>query len=1139
MKNTDFLDILRKYLIPKRFIKVIGGLFLFFTVVPGFSRELGVETTSEKNAPVESNVTEIRDITQQVKDIRGTVTDKQGEPLIGVSIAIKGTTIGSLTDIDGKFSIKASAGQVLVVRYVGYVDQEITVGSSTNLNITLEESNIALDEVVITAPIGVQRPPREIGYSVSSVSSKQLTEAGNTNFASALYGKAAGVKITTPPGGATGAVNVQIRGVNSLNYQQQPLYVVDGVMIRTDGQNGARGANNNGYWDDQRIRGNGVADINPQDIETLTVLKGASASALYGSDAGNGVIVITTKKGSRDRGLGIELNYDGAFESVANLPKFQNLYGPGYGPETNLTNGADIDGWYIQNPGTSEAYKRPWFSAYGQFGPKYDGREVSWWDGTKRPYSAQKNSMKELFQVGYTSNLNLALSKQTDAINYRFSYSRLDYTGTQLNSEMQKNTFNLSSLVNIHKNLTLDVTASYVNTNTFNRPQSMTQVFASYGGFFSTAEDLSLFKERYKTSEGYKYVTYANRSRNPEEAFIYSMRPTNLLDYMWNRLKDRYEEKEDRLITSGTLNWSIAPKLKLRGRLGNDFTAVNIQDKRFTEYLAIPEENRSTGSFEITKNQYSIIYGDALLTYDGDFNSDLRYTIAGGMQGREETYRSQRSSTGGGLAIDNWFSLNNSFSTLNTSSSVINHLKYAYLGILNLSYRNLLFLETTARQEYNSALPPGNNDYFYWSANTGFIFSDAVKLPEWMTFGKLRASYGVVGNGSPAYVANLGYNMNVLQTPSGSIPSLTLYSDRYGNLDLKPEMKHEWEFGLETRFWQDRISFDASFYTNKVKNQIANYTLPYSSGARSQILNIGTIGSTGLELAASVMPFVGDFRWTSRFNVGFNKSKVINYNYGIDQITFWSEDQGSIRIAATEGERLGNIYAYDLLRNESGTPYINDDGYYIVDKSKFIKVGNIMPTAVGGWLNSFDYKNFSLDIAIDYRFGGQMVSPNNKYQTGAGRYEQTLQYRDLEHGGIPWTYTRNGVNYQRNDGLILNGLNVNTGQANGKVISAADYYMNTFTWGEDGWNDAMVQDNSFIKMRELTLAYRVPESVGKKLAMKNVRVALFGRNLFYIWKTLDNIDPEAPIGSMWYSQGIDTGASVASKVIGFSINAKF
>lgn len=1107
--------------------------FLFFSVWA--TPNVGADPSLAGKNVIEETV--LQDGKQTV--IKGTVIDSNGEPLIGVSVKVVGTSVGTATDFDGRYTINIPrVGSVLEFTYVGYTSKKVTVGSETTVDVMLEDDSQMLSTVVVTAPIGVQRPPREIGYSVSSISAKQLTESGTTNFGSALYGKAAGVKITTAPGGATSAVNIQIRGVNSLNYDQQPLYVVDGVMIRNDGQNGKDGTNNGGFDGDQRIRGNGLLDINPQDIETMTILKGASASALYGSDAASGVIVITTKKGSRGQGLGIEVNWNGIVENVAFLPKYQTTYGPGYDPATNIANGATVDGWvHDPNSKLNDGY-RPYFRAYGQFGPKFEGQQVSWWDGSSGSYTGRDN-YQDLFQTGFTSNLNVALSKQTDDLNYRLSYTRLDNSGTQRNSGLQKNTFNLNSVVNISKNVTLDVVANYINTNTKNRAYSTYNILASYGGMFSRAENISTFLNNFQTSEGYKYVPYGASKGNLDDAFIYSIRATNTLDYLWERLRNSYDETENRLITSATLNWNIMDKLKFRGRLGNDFTSANLEGRRHNEYSIVYNSNGSTGEYGVTKNQYSILYGDAMLTYSDKITPDLGFTVAGGFQGRQEEYKSQSSYTRNGLNVENWFSLSNSYGTINATSNTKELLKYAYIGVLNLSYKDMLFLEATARQEYSSTLPVDNNHYFYWSANSSWIYSEAFKLPSWITYGKIRASYGIVGNSPVMYAANVAYQQTSLQAGTGSVPAFTMGST-YGNLNLTAEMKHEWEFGLEKRFFDDRVSLDVSYYTNKVKDQIMNVTVPLSSGATDQTMNIGEIGSKGLEIAASVTPFIGKFRWTTRLNWAFNSSKVNSLAPGINELQFTSFDEGSIKISAVAGETLGNIYSYVPKKNADGELLVNKDGFYTIDKTKYEKVGNIMPKVVGGWSNTFNYRNFSLDFTIDYRFGGQILSPQTKYGTGAGLYESTMQYRDAANGGQPWVFTApDGSKYNRNDGVVLPGISEVTGLANDVMLSAADYYLNTYTWGADGWNDAMVYDNDFIKFRELTFGYAVPDVYAKKLGVSGLRFSVYGRNLFYVWRSLENIDPEASIGSRWWSQGVDSGASPSSRTFGFSINAKF
>ncbi|MCX2432534.1 SusC/RagA family TonB-linked outer membrane protein [Pedobacter sp. GR22-10] len=1061
--------------------------------------------------------------------ISGTVRDASG-PLPGVSISIKGTSKVTQTDGNGKFSIAVNAKEALVFTAIGYAKQEIVYGGQTTLNVTLKESSNQLDEVnVVTTALGIKRQEKSLGYAVSTVTAKQLTEAGNTNFASALYGKAAGVKITTAPGGASSAVNVQIRGVNSISFNQQPLYVVDGVMIRNDGQNGADGANNNNYWGDQRIRGNGVLDINPADIESLTVLKGASASALYGSDAGNGVVVITTKKGSKSRGLGVDFNYQGSIDQVAFLPNFQNTYGPGYDRATNVANGATEEGW-IPDAASPSGF-RPYFRAYANFGPKMEGQQVRWWDGSIRSYSPQPNNYRDVYQDGYTSNANVAISNQTDALNYRFSASRLDYKGTQPGNTGSKNSFNLNSSIKLSPKVSADVIVSYVNTITKNRPYQLGQVLGSFGGFFSRAEDMNLMKEKFQTSNGYKYAQFNQLDR--PEPFIFNIRATNLLDFYWQQLKNEYTENENRLLSSFTLNYDFAKNLKFRGRIGNDYTGVRSENHQYTEIPTALNGNTSTGGYTTTQGQYAILYGDALVTYSNKLGEDVNLSLSGGYQGRKESYKDQSSNTRDGLVSENWFSLINSFGVAETSDIRKEQLKYAYLGMLNLSYKDYLFIEATGRREYASTLPVENNGYSYYSVNSGFVFSDLWKLPSFWSYGKLRASYGVVGNAPPMYQANILYKQTSLQSINGSVPSL-ISASAYGNLGLKPEMKHEAEFGLETRFFGGRLGLDVSYYNNIIKDQILPLEVATTTGAKSQIVNIGELGNRGFEIALNATPISGKFRWDTRLNFSTNKTKVNELMSGVSELAPYLSDQATAKIVARQGEELGNIYIQPRKTDANGNYLINDDGYYVMSDT-YVKAGNILPKAVGGFSNTLSYGNIALDFTIDYRFGGKMISPNLKFMRGAGMLENSMEFRDAASGGI--AFTENGKTY--NDGVLLPGINENTGQPNTKVLSAADYYITTYNWGQGSLTEAEIFKNNYIKMREVSLSYKIPASFTKKLNITNLRVSLIGRNLFYLYRTLKDLDPEAPLGNRWWSQGVDVGSTAASRNFGFSLNANF
>ncbi|MDQ3291341.1 MAG: SusC/RagA family TonB-linked outer membrane protein, partial [Bacteroidota bacterium] len=836
-----------------------------------------------------------------------------------------------------------------------------------------------------------------------------INQAGNTNFASALYGKAAGVKINTAPGGATSAANVQIRGINSLSGNTQPLYVVDGIVIRNTSETGNANFNNGGYWSDTKIRGNGVLDINPADIETLSVLKGASASALYGSEASNGVIVITTKRGAKNKGLGVDLNYVFNTEEIAFSPDFQNVYGPGYDREINLQNGATEDGWIpvdLDGDGVNES-NRPYFRSYGQFGPKMEGQLVPWWDGTMKTFSARKDNYKDFYRRGYNSSLNLALSNQTDKSSYRFSFTRLDNEGIQRGGKLERNTFNLNSNLKLNDKINTDIIVNYVNSKVHNRPEQINRISGNYGGFFSRADDMQTYLDKYQTSAGYKYVPFDQPQRNPEEALKYNIRAYDIMDFLWRQVKNNEDENQNRLISSITINYEIAKNLRFRGRVGNDFTSVNIENEQFNEYPLAFNGTNSTGNYNLNSGRYSILYTDELLTYSNKISEDFDFSVSGGFQGRHETHRYQSSGTNGGLLVENWFNLANSQGFVTTSAWRKELIKYAFLGIANFGFKDYLFLEATARKEYSSTLAPKNNSYFYPSVNGSFVFTQAFNMPQFLSFGKIRAGYGVVANAPEIYAANIAYNQNTIQYNGGGVPVLSSMTS-YGNNEIRPEEKREIEVGLETRILNNKLGVDLTYYNSRMVDQILRMQIPTSTGATDVLANLGELHSYGYELALNATPIEKAIKWDTRFNFALNRTKVQKLMPGLDRLTYYDADGGAIKMYAEVGQPLGDIYVHPRETDANGNFIIDGDGYYTLS-TDYVKAGNTLPKVVGGLANTVSYKNLSLNLLVDYRFGGKLISTPLLYGKGSGLYEETLQYRDAEHGGIPYYLNEAGA----------------------------------------------------------------------------------------------------------------------------------
>jgi iron complex outermembrane receptor protein len=1051
-----------------------------------------------------------------------------------VSVSEKGTTNGSMTDGNGSFKLSASSTGTLVFSYIGYLKQEVAIGGNTSLNVALADDPKGLQEVVVTA-MGIKRETRALGYAVSTVTSKELTQTGSTNFASALYGKAAGVKIVSAPGGASSAVAVQIRGVSSYNGNTQPLYVVDGVPIRNYNsltQSSFNTTNN-------RIDGNGALDINPEDIESLSVLKGASATALYGSEATNGVIVITTKKGSKGvHGMGVDVNYLINSERIASSPDFQDTYGPGYDAQTNLSIPATYDGWITDAGGT-----HPFYRAYAQFGPKYDGRDVRYWDGTTRKYSPVKNNYKDFYQKGYNSVLNVAMSNASDAGNFRFSYTRTDYKGIMPGSNLYKNNFNFNGTLNLSKKVSVDLVSTYNNNFTHNRAEALSNVFGSYSGFFSRMDDMDTYKTRFQTTNGYKYVTYNNASYDQDQKFLYNMRATNVLDYMWNNMKNSYDETQNRFINSVTLNVGILDNLRFRARVGGDFTSLATEDKEHNER---PAGLGYSGRFWLQSRVNNVYYADALLTYSPQLTKDLGLSVTGGLTGRKQNYTYLTSTTDGGLVNENWFSLSNSANTVNAQGTRAEQIDAATFGIVNLNYKSFLYVEGTARYEGTSTLAAGNNTYFYPSFNAGFVFSDVVKLPSFVSYGKLRASYGLVGNHPGIYQANVAYNQYGVAYNSANVLYQQANHNNFGNNGLKSEQKRESEVGLEARFLGGKIGLDVSYYNNKVKDQILYATTASSVGAVSALMNAGTLSNQGYEASINATPISGkNFRWTTRFNFSVNKNKLTALNPSLPNLTENFEG-GGFAIARSEvGDPLGNIYVHPMQTDAKGERIVYSNGLYKVNTSDYVYAGNMMPKVVGGFSNTFSYKEFSLDVTLDYRFGGKLVSIPTYYQIGGGLYKSTLQYRDAAHGGIAYNVTDEAnaeyvaaAGGSRNDGLILAGVKED-GTKNDKVVSAANYYLSNYNW-RDGDYSAAVMKNSYIKVREVALTYNMPKSIVEKLHFQGLQLSIIGRNLFYAYKSVPyGLDPEAAAGSRWLDQGIDNGTAGPTRSMGASLRARF
>jgi len=1084
---------------------------------------------------------------QEKKTVTGVVQDSKGGALPNAAIREKGTTNTVMTNERGQFTIRISPNATLQVSYVGYTPTEIATGSGAVYTVTLQEKG-EMQEVVVTS-LGLSKQQKSLGYSVSTVKAEQLTQAGSPNFASALYGKAPGVRIGTTPGGATSAVNISIRGINSITGKNQPLIVLDGIPIR-DGE-----ANNGNYWGDQRLRGNGLLDINPEDIESVSILKGASAAALYGSEAVNGVVLITTKSGKGKKGFSVDIAANYSHDEVAYLPRYQNVRGPG-APKNVNNAGQDDEGFIYQDlDGDGVKETRGVLGFTINYGPKFDGKPTVGWDGIVRPYEAQKNNYKGLYRGANNSSVSVSMTQASENSNIRFSLTRQDNQGVSLGAENSKNIANLNSSFRISNKVTTDVMINYINQHTGNRPYSIDRMINNFTGMMGRFENADMYLNKYKTSRGYRFVTGTNQSLTPKENITLPGFKGDIADYVWRVKEYNEDEWSNRVIGSITTNYQILRDLKLRGRIATDFTSERTESRNSTE---IPLVFGNSGYYANRTFQSTIFYGDALLTYTRKIIPDLEMNVMGGYTATETKAIGVQRETNGGLSVENWFDMKASCNTPGASDqfNFRNRLvRDAFVGTINGNYKDYLYLEGTFRRERISTMHPDNNSNTYYSVNSGFVFSDAFQLPSFINYGKLRASWGTVGNYPDIYAANIAYSQNTLgvQQSGGQAVLYTTLPNSFGNDAIRPEQKNEIEFGLEAKFLNNRLGIDVSYYNGQIRDQILPITIPGSTGATSILTNIGTLRNKGLEIALTGAPVrTRDFKWDAGINFAFNKNTVEKLADGSDQLIHADYDGNAAQLISKVGQPMGDFYVHPIAKTAKGDPIVNPDGLYKLD-DKLVKAGNAMPKMVGGVFSSFSYKNFSLDVLADFRFGGYVMPTGINWMISRGLLEESLNYMDKEHGGMSYyvnaqgkgvaTTAAAGPNGEKvlNDGMLMSGVLAN-GDPNANVISQAYYYWNTYNWGGPQYSSSRyelyVKKNSYIKMREISLAYSLPAKVAGKVGFKKVQLSVFGRNLFYVYRTLKDLDAEQTVaGSRWFQSLTNAGTNPSTRTFGVMLRA--
>ena len=1040
----------------------------------------------------------------QTATLSGMVSEKgTGIPLAGVNVMIEGTSFGTSTDFEGKFSLNANnvQGKSLVFSYIGFKDVTVSLsGGNQAINVEMEEDATSLDEVVVTA-LGIKRSQKALGYSLTEVDGEDISQVKTVSAVNSLQGRVAGVNISTASSGAAGSSRVIIRGASSLTGNNQPLYVIDGIPVINNTNGSVVGPTNDGTGDG----GDDISALNPDDIASISVLKGSSAAALYGSLASNGVIMITTKSGRGQQGFGVEVSSSFTFDRVnTDLVDMQTEYGAG---TNNLKPGFEYDtnGNPVAITDPDDAIGDAFTNSLLSWGARMDGSMVYNWDGVQRPYSYTGSNLDKFYQTGTTAINTVALSKAGTGYNYRFSASNLDNQDIFPGSDLNRKTLSLNASADINPKLTSTVSAKYIMEDVHNRVNlgdtpgnANTVAFALAGSL-----DINDLKPGYN-----------------EEGTELLFQPSQFIQnpyWVVNRFEN--DDKKNRLITSTTLRYDITDWLYAMGRAGID--TYDLTRSRVTPYGTA---YRPAGQMTQLKSTYTQVDADIMLGINKALTNKISTNTIIGANSRTNSFETL-SATGGNFIVIGLNDINNTTQPVPNYSYSKTKTNSIY-GSFEMDYAEAFYLTFTGRNDWFSTLSfPGketpNND-FYWSLSGSLLLNEAFNLPEAVNYAKVRASYAQVAGGAQnAYALNLNYAITgVFQGQSFG----QLNGSSIPNPNLVPFQKNEFEIGFDGRFFNNRFNIDVAYYFNQTQNDIVRASASASSGYTSAILNIGELQNKGLELLVGGAPVSTDnFTWNTSFNLAYNDSEIISTD---DADTPINVDGAVTRsrtaqISHIVGENYGVIF---------GSPYMRDaDGNIMYDLSGSVPrpvqgeyqiLGQGVAPYTLGFSNSFRYKDFGMSFLIDAKFGGDVHSGTNRELILRGLHKQTLEGRE--------------------DGLVVEGVDNATGEPFSVVVAPENlrnYY--GFLGAENaGISEEFVYSTDFIKFRELSLSYSIPKKVLSKGPVNDVRFSLIGRNLFFIKRDIDNVDPEASLNNL-NSQGIERFGLPASRNYGVSVNVKF
>lgn len=1031
----------------------------------------------------------------QQMDIKGVVSDQSGEPLPGVSISVKGTTSGTITDVNGQFTIQAKKGNTLVFSYIGYQKLEQKV-LENSLKITLKENAVEVDEVVVTA-LGIRKEKKALAYSVTEVKSDELNRVKVSNIATSLAGKVAGVNVVKPVSGVMGSSRITIRGNGSLNGSNQPLYVIDGVPMNNGGYGQA------GEWGGFDA-GDGISSINSEDIESMSVLKGGTAAALYGSRAANGAIVITTKKGSAGK---VKVEYNMSYTKDTPLLKMDDLQWE-YGCGANGMNPDQLAALtgpsYGMTPEQAIKQLAPALAkrmSVMSFGSKMDGSNVTQYDGISRPYSPSgRDNFKDFYDNAWAVTNNIAVSGGNEKIQFRVGAGDQRYHDLQPNSKLERNniTLNLTSKMNEHFSLKANI--MYVRERAKNRPNLGDITSNANASLWQLAPNYGLSDMKVTNDDGTEYEVN-------EQGYV--------INPLFVVYKNSQKDAKDRVIGSVEAQYNFTPNWYLRGRAGGDMITRRAENviPWGTARGAVREGNISNST-----EYHGEFNTEAIAGYTNSFKEGLFSVDAFVGWNTMASWSDVTSSYGENFVVPGFSTINNTKTKSgghSTSESYINSL----FGQAEFSYNSMLYLTLTGRNDWFSALSYKGkttpNHIFYPSVGLGFILSEAIQMPSWFPYLKLRGSWAQSGGGVGPYQLGLTYNYSeayrknsVGYIDSGTIP----------NLNLKPLTSISYEGGFEARFFNNRLGIDFTYYVRNTKDDIVNAGISSASGYGNVKINAGKVHNHGVELLLTGTPVLNShFRWDTSFNFAYNKSEIKHITDDVTEFELAksrtghsSDNCGPAWIYQQVGQPYGIIRGVPFKRNDKGE-IMYENGLPM--KGEVEKLGDSVHPYTLGFSNSFSSHGFTLSFLIDGKFGGKMYSQTNAHMIMFGRHADTLPGRE---GGV----IGQGV---KEDGVTPNDVSV----------SAMTYYM-----ALAGITENCMYDASFIKLRELSFGYSFPTKWVRKIGLSALSLSVVGRNLWNIYDKVPLVDPESSF-NIDNGQGFESYGLPATRSVGFNLNVKF